>query len=99
MRATTREVAPPSAAQRDACTVSSPLHSPANTASLRCSSRGRDGARWSSAIGLAPLHGLDDLLCGIVEIISRQHVEARFADDLLAGVDVGALEPDHQRHL
>src|SRR5882724_5826670 len=47
---------------------------------------------------LASLHGLDDLLCGIVEIVGGQHVEARFADNLLAGIDIGAFKPDHQRH-
>src|SRR3978361_2360328 len=98
MRATTREVAPPSAAQRDACTTSSPFHSPANTASLRCSSRGKDGARWSSAIGLAALHGLDDFLRGVVEIVRGQHVEAGFANNLLAGVDVGAFDSHDERH-
>src|ERR1700734_1451288 len=98
MRATTCEVAGPPAVQRDGYTISSPLHSPANTASLRCSSSGVGAARWSSAIGLAPLYGLDDFLRGIVEIVRRHHVEAGFADDLLAGIDIGALEPHHQRH-
>src|SRR3954454_16160261 len=56
-----------------------------------------DAARWS-AIALAPLYSLDDLLRGIVEIVGRQHVEAAFPDDLLAGIDIGAFEPYHQRH-
>src|SRR5689334_5896981 len=32
--------------------------------------------------GLPSLDSLNDLLCGVVEIIGRQHVEAGFADDL-----------------
>src|SRR5476651_1463561 len=99
MRATTCEVAGPPAVQRDGCTISSPAHSPANAASLRCSSSGAGAARWSAAIGLAPLHGLDDLLRGIVEIVGGQHVEATFPDDLLAGIDIGAFQPHHQRYL
>src|SRR5260370_13986005 len=87
----------PPAVQRDGYTTSSPFHSPANAASLRCSSSAVGAARWFSGIGLT-LHGLDDLLRGIVEIVGRQHVEATFPDDFLAGVDVGALEPHHQRH-
>src|SRR6202035_733189 len=98
MRATTCEVAGPPAVQRDGYTISSPLHSPANTASLRCSSSGVGAARWSSAIGLASLYGLHDFLRGIVEIVRRQHVEATFPDDLLAGIDIGACQPHHQRH-
>src|ERR1700674_3805011 len=98
MRAATCEVAGPPSFQREGYTVSSPLHSPANTASLRCSSSGADAARWSPAIGSSPLHGLDDFLRGIVEIVGRQHVEATFPDDLLASVDIGALQPHHQRH-
>src|ERR1700722_5093539 len=42
--------------------------------------------------------GLDDFLRGIVEIVRRQHVEATLPDDLLAGIDIGAFEPHHQRH-
>src|SRR3981081_2821186 len=99
MRAVTREVAGPPAFQRDGYTTSSPFHSPAKAASLRCSSSGDGAARWAWAIGLLPLYGLDDLLGGIVEIVSRQHVEAGLADDLLAGFDIGALQPHHQRHL
>src|SRR5580692_6846050 len=99
MRAETREVAGPPAVQRDGNTVSSPVHSPANTASLRCSSSGVGAARWSPGIGSASLDGLDDLLRGVVEIVGRQHVEAACADDLLAGVDIGAFETHHQRHL
>src|ERR1700678_1923656 len=97
MRATTCEAAGPPAVQREGYTISSPVHSPANTASLRCSSSGVGAARWSG-IDLSPLHGLDDLLRGIVEMVGRQHVEAALADDLLAGCDIGALEPHHQRH-
>src|SRR6202048_3144663 len=98
MRAVTCEVAGPPAVQREGYTISSPVHSPANAASLRCSSSGFGAARRSSAIGLRPLHGLDDLLRGIVEIVGRQHVEATFPDDLLAGIDIGALQPHHQRY-
>src|SRR5450759_3627426 len=99
MRAATCEVAAPPSVQREGYTISSPVQSPANAASLRCSSSGAGAARWSPAIGSSPLHGLDDLLRGIVEIVGRQHVEAAFPDDLLAGIDVGALQPHHQRHL
>src|SRR3990170_9004881 len=91
-------MAGPPVVQRDGNTVSSPLHSPANAASLPCSSSGVGAAR-RSAIGLAPLHGLDDFLRGVVEIVGRQHVEATFTDDLLAGIDVGAFETHYQRHL
>src|ERR1700761_1145901 len=97
MRALTLDVAGPPAFQREGKTVSSPTHSPANAASLRCSSSGVCAARWSAI--LASLDGLDDLLRGIIEIIRRQHVEPGFADDLLAGVDVGAFKTHHQRHL
>src|SRR3981081_1353841 len=99
MRAATCEVAGPPAFQRDGYTTSSPFHSPAKTASLRFSSSGDGAARWSWAIGLSPLYGLDDLLGGVVEIVGRQHVEAGFPDDLLAGIDIGAFEAHHQRHL
>src|ERR1700726_3739852 len=99
MRAVTWEVAGPPSIQREGYTTSSPVHAPANAASLRCSSSGCGAARRSSAIGLAPVHGLDDLLRGIVEIVGRQHVEATFPDDLLAGIDIGALQPHHPRHL
>src|ERR1700716_3323371 len=98
MRATTCEVAGPPAIQRDGYTISSPLHSPAKAASLRCSSSGVGAARWSWAMGLAPVYGLDDLLRGIVEIVGRHHVEAGFPDDLLAGIDIGAFETHHQRY-
>src|SRR5439155_23863393 len=98
MRATTCEVAGPPAVQRDGCTISSPFHSPAKAASLRCSSSGVGAVRRSWAIVLAPLHSLDDFLRGIVEVIGRHHVETGFPEDLLAGVDVGALQPHHQRH-
>src|SRR3982074_443695 len=98
MRARTCEIAGPPATQRDGYTTSSPVHSPANAASLRCSSSGFGAARWSPAIGSSPFNGLDDFLRGVVEIVGRQHVETAFADDLLAGIDIGAFEPDHQRH-
>src|SRR6201992_2220995 len=90
-------LAVPPAYQRDGKTVSSPTHSPANAASFRCSSSGVCAARWSAI--LASLDGLDDFLRGVVEIVCRQHVETGFADDLLAGVDIGAFETHHQRHL
>src|SRR5580698_10238806 len=45
------------------------------------------------------LHGLDDFLGGVVEVVGGQHVEAGLADDLLAGIDIGAFQPHHQRHL
>src|SRR6201985_2248813 len=99
MRATTWEVAGPPLVQRVGWTISSPAHSPANTLSLRCSSSGVGAARWSWAIGSGSLDGLYDLLRGIIEIIGRQHVEAAFADDLLALLDIGAFEPHHQRHV
>src|ERR1700730_10163847 len=98
MRAVTCETAGPPAVQRDGYTISSPLHSPANAASLRCSSSGVGAARWSSAIGLASLNGLDDLLCGVVEIIGADNVVSGFPDDLLAWIDVGAFETPQQRH-
>src|ERR1700753_1614033 len=98
MRAVTCEVAGPPAVQREGWTISSPCQSPANTASLRCSSSGAGVARWSPAIGSGSLDGLDDLLRGIVEIVGGQHIEAGFADDLLALLDIGAFEPHHQRH-
>src|SRR6202158_6597003 len=98
MRATTCDVAGPPSVQRAGCTTSSPFHLPANAASLRCSSSGVGAERWSWAIGLAPLDSLDDFLRGVVEIVGRQHVETGFPEDLLAGVDVGALQPHHQRH-
>src|SRR5882757_25099 len=98
MRAMTCEVAGPPATQRDGYTISSPVHSPANAASLRCSSSGVGAARWSSAMGLASLDRLDDLLRGVVQIVRGQHVEAAFPDDLLAGIDIGAFETHHQRH-
>src|SRR5436305_7199122 len=99
MRAETLEAAGPPATQRDGYTTSSPVHSPANAASLRCSSSGFGAARWSSAIGSSPFNGLDDFLRGVVEIVGRQHVETAFPDDLLAGIDIGTLQPYHQRHL
>src|SRR3954451_22470734 len=98
MRADTSEVAFPPSAHRDAKTVSSPRHSPASTASLRCSSVGV-GAERRSAIGSGSLDGLDDLLRGVVEIVGGQHVETGLADDLLAELDIGAFEAHHQRHL
>src|SRR5947208_6094214 len=98
MRATTREVAGPPAVQRDGNTTSSPVHSPAKAASLRCSASGVGAARWSWAIELASLHGLDDFLRCIVEIVRWQHVQSGFADDFLALFDIGAFEPHHQRH-
>src|ERR1700716_1991279 len=98
MRAVTCEVAGPPAIQRDGKTTSSPAHSPANTASLRCSSNAEGAARWSWAMGLASLDGFHDFLRGIVEIVCGPHVETGFGDYLLAGVDIGALEPHHQRH-
>src|SRR5579863_8991812 len=99
MRATTCEVAGPPSVQREGYTFSSPAHSPANTASLRCSSSGVGAARRSAAIGLPSLDGLDDLLRGVVEIVRRENVEAAFTDDLFAGLDIGTLEANHQRHL
>src|SRR5260370_39931231 len=97
MRATTCEVAGPPAVQRDGKTPSSPAHSPANTASLRCSSNAVGAARWSCGMGLPSLDGFHDLLGGIVEIVGGQHVEPAFADDLLAGVAIGAFQTHHQR--
>src|SRR3984893_3760752 len=98
MRATTCDAAGPPSVQREGYTISSPVHSPAHTASLRGSSSGVGAARWSADINLSPLYGLDDLLRGIVEIVGRYHVEAAFPDDLLAGIDIGALQPHHQRY-
>src|SRR6516162_2233453 len=48
---------------------------------------------------LTPVYGFHDLLRGVVKIVSRQHVQSRFADNLLALFDIGALEPHHQRYL
>src|SRR3954468_7235159 len=45
------------------------------------------------------LHRLHDLLRRVVEIVGRQHVQPGVADDLLAGIDIGALQPHHQRDL
>src|ERR1700735_1670429 len=98
MRATTCDVAGPPSVPREGYTISSPVHSPANTASLRCSSSGAGAARWSD-IDLASLDGLDDLLRGVVEIVGRQHVEAGRTDDLLVGIDIGAFKAHHQRNL
>src|SRR5260370_3541924 len=98
MRATTCEVAGPPAIQRDGKTTSSPAHSPANTASLRCSSNAVGAARWSCGMGLAPFDGFHDLLSGIVAIVAGDHVEAAVAHNLLALLDIGAFEPHHQRH-
>src|SRR6266481_2362273 len=98
MRAVTCEVAGPPAIQRDGYTISSPLHSPAKAASLRCSSSGVGAAGWFWAMGLTPVDGLDDLLRGIVEIVGRHHVEAGFPDYLLAGIDLGALDAYNQRY-
>src|SRR3954452_980344 len=98
MRATVREVAGPPAVQRDGKTTSSPFHSPANAARRACSGNGDDAARWSWVMALASLDGLHDLLRSVVEIIGRHHVQAGFADDLLAEFDIGAFEADHQRH-
>src|SRR5215475_15438960 len=98
MRADTREVAWPPGFQREGNTVSSPVHSPANTASRLCSSCGFGAVRRSSAMS-ASLDGFHDLLRGIVEIIGRQHVETGFADDRLALFHIGAFEPHDQRYL
>src|SRR5690349_15125051 len=98
MRATTCDVAGPPSVQRDGKTVSSPFHSPANAARRACSASGDDAERWSWAMALASLDGLHDLLRGVVEIVRRHHVEAGFADDLLAEFDIGAFEANHQRH-
>src|ERR1700738_1578024 len=99
MRAMTCEVAGPPTVQRDGKTTSSPFHSPAKTASLRCSSSGFGAARWSSGMALPSLDSLDDFLRGIVEIVGRPHGETAFPDVLLAGIDIGAFQPHHQRHL
>src|SRR5258708_162097 len=96
MRATTYEVAGPPAIQRDGYTISSPLHSPAKAASLRCSSSGVGAARWFWAMGLTPVYGLNDVQRGFVDIVRRPHVEARSPPHLLAGFDVGPLHPHHQ---
>src|SRR5689334_7939020 len=98
MRATVREVAGPPAVQRDGKTVSSPSHSPANAARRACSGSGDDAARWSWAMALASLDGLHDLLRGVVEIVGGHHVQSGFTDDLLAELDIGAFEADHQGH-
>src|SRR4051812_28405481 len=98
MRATVREVAGPPAVQRDGKTISSPSHSPANAARRACSASGADAARWSWVMASASLDGLHDLLRGVVEIVRRHHVEAGFADNLLAQFDIGAFEANHQRH-
>src|SRR5262249_25034137 len=98
MRAVTREVAGPPVVQRDGWTISSPLHSPANTDSFWCSGSGDGAARWSSAMALAPFDGLHDLLCRVVEIVGRHDVQSGLADDLLALLDIGAFEPHYQRH-
>src|SRR4051795_4356881 len=98
MRATMCEVAGPPVVQREGKTISSPFHSPAKPARRACSASGDDAARWSWGMALASLDGLHDLLRGVVEIVRRHHVEAGFADDLLAELDIGAFEADHQRH-
>src|SRR6266702_7690002 len=98
MRARTWEVAGPPSVQRDGKTTSSPFHSPANAVRRACSASGDDAARWSWVMALASLDGLHDLLRGVVEIVGRHHVQAGFTDDLLAELDIGAFEADHQRH-
>src|ERR1700754_2067190 len=98
MRATTCEVAGPPAVQRDRKTTSSPSHSPANADRRVCSGSGDDAARWSWVMASASLDGLHDLLRGVVEIVRRHHVQAGFTDDLLAELDIGAFEANHQRH-
>src|SRR5690606_12637968 len=39
-----------------------------------------------------------DLLGGVVEVVGRNHVEARILEDGLAFLDIGAFETNHQRH-
>src|SRR5579872_6738864 len=49
--------------------------------------------------GLSSLDGLHDLLGGIIEIVRRQHIETGLANNLLAGIDIGAFKTHHQWHL
>jgi hypothetical protein len=51
-----------------------------------------------TAITLPPARP-DDLLGGIAEIVGRQDRQAGLAHDLLAQLDVGALQPNDQRHV
>ena len=44
------------------------------------------------------LHRLDDLLGGVGEVVGGDDLEPALGQDLLAQLDVGALEPHHQRH-
>ena len=53
-------------------------------------------ARERTLCGL--LHGFDDLLGRIGEVIRGNDGQARFRHDLLAEVDIRAFEADHQRH-
>src|SRR5947209_100727 len=98
MRATVCEVAGPPVVQRDGKTTSSPSHSPANAARRACSASGDDAARWSWAMASASLDGLHDLLRGVIEVVRRHDVQAGVTNDLLAKFDIGAFEPNHQRH-
>src|SRR5229473_1065411 len=45
------------------------------------------------------LHGLDDLLRSVGEIVGGDDGEARFGEDLLAEIDVGAFQANDQRHV
>src|ERR1700710_2961634 len=44
------------------------------------------------------LHCADDLLGGIREVVGRDDGQAGLRHDLLAEGDIGALQPDDQRH-
>jgi hypothetical protein len=50
---------------------------------------------WRVAVTAS--HVCDGLLRGVVEVVGRDDVEARFLDDLLAHRDVGALEAHDER--
>src|SRR3954451_2824834 len=44
------------------------------------------------------LHRLDDLLRGVVKVVSRCYVEIRLGDNVLPKLHIGAFEPHHERH-
>ena len=48
--------------------------------------------------GSGPLHGSDDLLRRVGQVVGGDDGEAAIGQDLLAEVDIGAFEPHDQRH-
>src|SRR5438874_4140611 len=56
-------------------------------------------SRWNESEDLSsrPLGGGDDLLGGVGEAVGGDDLAAALLEELLAHLDVGALEPDDQR--